>query len=60
MTCGVLCRREIDYKPLSRYVHLPEQESDWIDKALRGFFIFLCIINAPVLITAALLAEFVL
>ena len=60
MSCGIICKREIDYRPLSRYILLPEREPDWIDKAFRGFLIFLCIIHIPVLIAAALLAEFVL
>ena len=62
MSCGVICRREIDDKPMPPLAAwlCVEQETDWIDKAFRGFLIFVCIINIPVLIAVALLAEFVL
>lgn len=60
MSCGIICRRKFCRGGVLRHIHLAEQEPDWIDKMERGILIFLCLINLPVLIAAALLAEFVL
>jgi hypothetical protein len=58
MTCGIICKRDVDYEPWPEVADGPEPEPDLADKILRGFLVFLCIINIPVLIAAALVAEF--
>ena len=71
MSCGVICRREIDDMPWpERFIRWDEpkprptwSELDWagkVDRILVGFIVVLCLINIPVAITAALLVEFVI
>lgn len=64
MTCGIICRREIDDKPWpERFTHWDEPGPDWIDRMLVGLIgVILFVGGVAVLLTLAigLTFEFVL